>query len=199
MRPGLWVDAYRKCAAEWPHSTSFLVTFAKGSASDAIAQKSFADNNFDVQRNVSFALFSGAYLGVGQHYVYNVAFARLFGSGRDWRTVFTKVFADSAVHVPFIYLPLYYPFETIAAGKGSGLDGLRKYREDAPRVLTTYWSTWPLIHVFSFKVLPDELRITFYATGSFLWLIYLSYASHHDGHSNIAPPSSKDTTKESPR
>merc|ERR1719433_247389 len=70
----------------------------------------------DWRRNAAFATFSGAYLGIGQHYVYNVAFTRLFGAGNDLKTASIKVFADATVHVPMIYLPLYYTFECTALG-----------------------------------------------------------------------------------
>ena len=55
---------------------------------------------------------------------------------------------------------------------------LQRYRDDAYDVLTTYWSTWPAVHFVSFTLLPPELRIAFVASASFLWLIYLSFASH---------------------
>ena len=38
-----------------------------------------------------------------------------------------------------------------------------------------------MVHFISFTVMPQELRIGFVATTSFVWLIYLSYASHK-GH-----------------
>jgi hypothetical protein len=38
-----------------------------------------------------------------------VAFTRIFGTGTDLLTGLKKVIADSLVHVPLIYLPLYYP------------------------------------------------------------------------------------------
>lgn len=170
---------YRRLSRRAPLATAFGVTFCKGSASDAVAQTALNDESFDWRRNVSFALFSGAYLGVGQHYVYNVAFPFFLGAGRDMLTASRKVLADALVHVPLVYLPLYYPFETVATGQGTLEDGLRRYRDDAPRVLSTYWMTWPPVHFFSFTVLPSELRITFVAGISFLWLIFLSYASHN--------------------
>ncbi|KAJ8600904.1 hypothetical protein CTAYLR_010432 [Chrysophaeum taylorii] len=172
------VEAYRGLSRSRPLSTAFVVTFAKGSASDMIAQTSFDGRRFDFQRNLSFAFFSGAYLGIGQHYIYNVVFTRVLGSGRDLGTATRKVAADAFVHVPFVYLMLYYPFEHFATGQGSPFQGLLKYKEEAPRVLTTYWMTWPPAHLISFTVLPTELRISFIAGLSFLWLIYLSYASH---------------------
>lgn len=40
---------------------------------------------------------------------------------------------------------------------------------------------WPPVHALSFSVVPQELRIGFVSCVSFVWLIYLSYASHREG------------------
>ena len=198
---------YRKLSTRAPLGVAFATCFVKGSASDAVSQQVVEQRPaLDVQRNTAFAFFSGAYLGCGQHFVYNVAFTRVFGSGRSAGVALCKVLTDAIVHVPCVYLPLYYAFETPALGKGSPYDGLVRYREDAYDVLTTYWSTWPAVHFVSFTMLPPEvrprrltaapplaseryrsarlpivhcqLRIAFVASASFLWLIYLSFASH---------------------
>ena len=36
------------------------------------------------------------------------------------------------------------------------------------------------MHLISFTVMPKELRISFVACVSFVWLVYLSYASHKE-------------------
>ena len=182
------MNAYRSLSRRAPLGTAFVTCFLKGSASDCVIQQTETPP-FDWRRNCAFAFFSGAYLGIGQHFVYNVVFLRIFGSGRDFFTATKKVVADSFIHVPCLYLPLYYPFETVATGRGSVLDGLQRYVHDAPRVLTTYWCTWPPAHFLSFSVLPQELRIAFIASLSFVWLCYLSAVSHHN------PP--RETTSDS--
>ena len=150
---------YRKLSTRAPLGVAFATCFVKGSASDAVSQQVVEQRPaLDVQRNTAFAFFSGAYLGCGQHFVYNVAFTRAFGPGRSAGVAACKVLADAIVHVPCVYLPLYYAFETPALGKGSPLDGLVRYREDAYDVLTTYWSTWPAVHFISFTMLPPEVR-----------------------------------------
>ena len=94
----------------------------KGSASDAVAQFQLEKrSSLDLKRNFAFAFFSGAHLGIGQHLIYNVAFTRAFGKGTDALTALKKVIADSTVHVPLIYLPLYYPFKAVALGEGEQL------------------------------------------------------------------------------
>ena len=183
LRP---LTAYRAASVSAPLTTAFATCFVKGSASDAIAQTQVERHErIDWRRNAAFALFSGGYLGVGQHYVYNVAFTRLFGRGTDLVTGLKKVVADSAVHVPMCYLPLYYPYKAMVLGEGTALDGLRRYRHDAYDVLTTYWSAWPLVHLTSFTVMPQELRISFVAGVSFVWLVYLSYASHREKDGDV--------------
>lgn len=173
--------AFRSFARSSPLKSAFATCLVKGSASDAVAQTQVEKQpSMDWQRNATFAFFSGAYLGIGQHFVYNVAFTRIIGAGHDFRTGLLKVIADSTVHVPCIYLPLYYPFKTVALGEGSAADGLKRYRADAYDVLTTYWSMWPALHLFNFTLMPTELRIHLIAAVSFVWLVYLSYASHKE-------------------
>ena len=106
---------YRKLSTRAPLGVAFATCFVKGSASDAVSQQVVEQRPaLDVQRNTAFAFFSGAYLGCGQHFVYNVAFTRVFGSGRSAGVALCKVLADAIVHVPCVYLPLYYAFETPA-------------------------------------------------------------------------------------
>ena len=49
------------------------------------------------------ATFSGAYLGIGQHLVYNVAFTRILGSGTDLLTGLKKVRRISGHFAAFLY------------------------------------------------------------------------------------------------
>jgi hypothetical protein len=152
-----------------PLTTAFATCLLKGSASDLVAQVQVEKcERVDWRRNAAFALFSGAYLGIGQHAIYNVAFTRIFGTGTDLLTGLKKVIADSLVHVPLIYLPLYYPCvprppppaptpcswralpcalraadKALVLGEGSAYEGLLRYRADVYDVMTTYWSMWP--------------------------------------------------------
>ena len=102
------LTAYSRASRAAPLATAFFTCLVKGSASDAVAQLQVERrDSMDWKRNFSFAFFSGAYLGIGQHLIYNVAFALIFGTGTDMITGMKKVIADSTVHVPLIYLPLY--------------------------------------------------------------------------------------------
>jgi protein Mpv17 len=173
------VRMYRSASRASPLAVAFATCYAKGSASDVIAQLQLEKREkIDWRRNVAFATFSGAYAGVAQHYIYNVGFSRVFGAGTDLATAARKVAADSLIHVPFFCLPIYYPFETVMLGQGSVADGWRRYRADAYDVLTTYWTIWPPVHALNFTLMPTEMRISVVACMSFVWLIYLSNKSH---------------------
>jgi hypothetical protein len=153
------LHAYRALSRSAPLGTAFSTCFLKGSASDGVSQKVVERREcMDWRRNLVFACFSGLYLGIGQHYVYNVAFTRVFGAGTDVATAVKKVLADSFVHVPLLYLPLYYPFECVALGQGTPIDGLRRYRADSYDVLTTYWTAWPAVHFINFTIMPKVRR-----------------------------------------
>ena len=116
---GAPLRGYARASLRAPLAVAFGTCFLKGSASDAVAQKVVEEREtLDLRRNLAFATFSGAYLGIGQHLIYNVAFTRILGSGTDLLTGLKKVAADSIIHVPLIYLPLYYPFETYLTPNG---------------------------------------------------------------------------------
>eukprot|EP00434_Breviolum_minutum_P030989 symbB.v1.2.027407.t1/scaffold2802.1/size122644/3 len=97
---GRMLQRYREASKAKPLAVAFVTCYGKGTASDLVAQMVVERKSQPSwQRNVAFALFSGAYLGVGQHFVYNVAFTRIFGAGMDLRVGVQKVLADLFGHV----------------------------------------------------------------------------------------------------
>lgn len=177
---GAPVRAYSRASKSLPLTVAFATCFVKGSASDAVTQCIVeGKNKIDWKRNVAFSTFSAAYLGCGQHYIYNVLFTRLFGAGFDWTTVLKKVAADGLWHVPCLYLPLYYAFEDTVLADGP-LHGLRRYSNEWWDCMKPYWSMWTFFHVANFRFTPPELRIASVACMSFLWLMVLSNISHQD-------------------
>ena len=180
------LQTYRRLACKYPLRTSFGVCFVKGVVSDAFAQKCIERGNFNPRRNLAFATFSGAYLGCGQHYVYNVAFTRMFGTSTTFLTGLQKTAADLFGHTPFMYLPLYYAFEDTALG-GSVTNGLtRLYGRDPEtglptellKVVSQYACIFPLVHLINFTITPIEMRIGVVACTSVVWLVVLSTISH---------------------
>lgn len=155
------LQRYREASKARPLAVAFVTCYGKGTASDLVAQMLVERKSQpSVQRNVAFALFSGAYLGIGQHFVYNVAFTRIFGAGMDLRVGVQKVLADLFCHVPFMYLPLYYMFEDTALGVGNPQSGLQRWWKELPGTMAAYCKIFPMFHLFNFTVTPPELRLT---------------------------------------
>eukprot|EP00933_Yihiella_yeosuensis_P058817 TRINITY_DN59539_c0_g1_i1.p1 TRINITY_DN59539_c0_g1~~TRINITY_DN59539_c0_g1_i1.p1 ORF type:complete len:224 (-),score=27.60 TRINITY_DN59539_c0_g1_i1:94-729(-) len=172
------LNAYAASSRAWPMPVAFATCYAKGAASDAVTQRVVERKaEVDWRRNVAFAAFSGAYLGCGQHIVYNVVFTRLFGAGLDARTSFMKTMADALGHVPLLYLPLYYAFED-AVLKDGPLEGLKRYSNEWWDCMKPYWCLFTPFHFLNFIFTPPELRIGLIACMSFVWLIVLSFVSH---------------------
>eukprot|EP00442_Polarella_glacialis_P028583 CAMPEP_0115083744 /NCGR_PEP_ID=MMETSP0227-20121206/20776_1 /TAXON_ID=89957 /ORGANISM="Polarella glacialis, Strain CCMP 1383" /LENGTH=223 /DNA_ID=CAMNT_0002472277 /DNA_START=42 /DNA_END=713 /DNA_ORIENTATION=+ len=175
------LQGYQRASAARPLGVAFITCGVKGAASDAVAQKVVErKEEFNFHRNCSFAFFSAAYLGVGQHMVYNVAFTRIFGAGTELRVAVPKVIADATVHVPLLYLPLYYMFADTALGIGSPESGLQRYQTEFWATCGAYWKVFPVFHLVNFTMTPPELRIGFVACVSFVWLIILSVMSHRN-------------------
>lgn len=205
------IRLYRQLSKKYVLSTAFATCFIKGSLSDGVAQiavekrtfegfnlkgftsvheKHISEKVFSFRRNLAFAFFSGVYLGCGQHFIYNVAFTRIFGSAQTMKVAFQKVAADLFVHTPLIYLPLYYAFQQTVAFGGTPMQGLRRFYgrwdsktrqfnfgEVVPTMLN-YAKIWPVVHFFNFTVTPPELRIAVVACVSFVWLVIVSTISH---------------------
>eukprot|EP00435_Cladocopium_sp_Y103_P030976 s2266_g7.t2 len=167
---GRVLQRYREASKARPLAVAFVTCYGKGTASDLVAQMVVErmmglvnmgitmkewKSQPSVHRNVAFALFSGAYLGIGQHFVYNVAFTRIFGAGMDLRVGMQKV--------PFMYLPLYYMFEDTALGVGNPQSGLQRWWKELPGTMAAYCKIFPMFHLFNFTVTPPELRISLIA------------------------------------
>ena len=174
------VARYRSISVKWPLSVAFVTCLAKGSASDAVAQvylEGAKPRDIDWGRNARFSLFSAAYLGCGQHFIYNILYTRIFSKARDAVTVFKKVCVDNLIHVPIFYLPLYYASKALMLG-GHAMAGLAQYRDEARECLINYWKIWTPVQIVNFWLMPTELRVAFMACASFFWLIVLSFISH---------------------
>jgi len=145
----------------------------------------------DLKRNFAFATFSGAYLGCGQHYIFNVVMTHLFGQGRDLKTALKKTAAEVLCHEPLVCLPLYYAFEDTVLGVGA-MNGLTRYSTEWLDCMKPYWGIWTFIHLFNFSITPPELRIGLVSCVSFVWLIILSYVSHQAYETKEANASCKE-------
>lgn len=183
------LQKYDGFCVSFPLGSAFVTCLVKGSLADVTTQKLVEERKWadlNLKRTCAFGFFSGLYLGCGQHFVYNVVFRRAFGefatmNSRAARlSVVKKVVADSTMHVPMVYLPLYFSFENWAL-QGSAAEGLQRYfGKEGWDSLLAYWRMWPLFHWLNFTYTPPQLRIGVIAGFSYVWLIVLSFLSHRE-------------------
>ena len=167
---GWYSSTYRK----WPYSLAFATCFFKGSLSDSITQTKIEQNSdFDWKRNGRFAVFSGAYCGSVQHFIYNVFYQRLFPVITPWNRIGVTLI-DCFGHVPCVFFPNYYMFRSLILG-GSPVDGLSNYWNEKWAVLSAYWKLWIPAMFCIMSFVPYEFRILSIGGVSIVWLAILSY------------------------
>lgn len=135
---------------------------------------------FSVRRNALFALWSAAYCGSCQHYIFNVAFSRAFGTATTASVALQKAAADSFIATPLLGIPIYYACKPAIEGvTGQGpLDGLKEYAAGFPEFYFKPAMVWIPAHLLTFSVVPPPMRIAWTATVSVGWLSFVSMTSH---------------------
>ena len=158
---------------------------SKAGTCDVIAQllQSQPGDPLDARRTVQFTFFCVVYVGMFQHGVFNVLYPRLF-PGEGFVPALKKTLCDNFVHSPFVYLPSFYVYKSLASGQDAAA-GLREYREEGLRVLQGCWGLWLPAQLLCFSVVPPSFRILFNAAVGCVWEVALSYMS--PCHSSGAP------------
>ena len=143
----LLLRRYTSTYSRHPYSASFVTCCLKGALADIVAQTAQLEGSsrrregstqqvaaaadpaeYSPRRTALFALWSGAYCGSAQHYIFNVLFSRVFGAGTSVGVALSKACADSFVATPLLGIPIYYACKPlIEGGGGSPLDGLQEY------------------------------------------------------------------------
>ena len=133
-----------------------------------------------MRRNALFALWSAAYCGSCQHYIFNVAFSRAFGTATTASVALQKAAADSFIATPLLGIPIYYACKPAIEGvTGQGpLDGLKEYAAGFPEFYFKPAMVWIPAHLLTFSVVPPPMRIAWTATVSVGWLSFVSMTSH---------------------
>lgn len=193
LRAPQFVGKFRELSRQHPFTISFAVCFGKGVIADLVAQKVVhKKEDVDLRRMAGMALFSGAYCGCAQHFVFNILFTRLLGAATTGVVAVKKMLLDVSVHAPFMYLAAYSVFiETLEFGVDA--NPLARWRRDVLDSMRAYVKVWPPVMLGLFTVVPTELRVSVLACVSFFWLVILSCVSHSDGqtkeHGESAPES----------
>jgi len=179
-----------------PFSSQVAIATAKTSVADLLTQRRVEKKEkIDWNRNLSFVLFGGLYLGVIQWLLYVRLYQRLFGSAMmkfinqplrqklqnkaGLRALGGQIVLDLAVITPILYWPSLYIFK-------AGLDQNLVSLKDKMASAFVMWKTnfiednlymigfWLVLDVFLYGFTPIYLRLPFNHIASFLWCLILS-------------------------
>ena len=99
---------YSEFYSSHPYRTSFVTCLVKGAAADGLAQSYIERReHLSIRSNALFAAWSAAYCGCAQHYIFNIAFTRAFGTATNASVALRKAAADSFVATPLLGIPIY--------------------------------------------------------------------------------------------
>merc|ERR1719352_943296 len=122
--------------ARYPAAGAALLGMMKATAVDITIQSFFEKNrNHDWRRTAVFASHGLLWGGAGQWFVFNRIFPRIFSGAystgrRNWTAVVQCVMADSLVHMPFVYMPLFYIVRESAQDVGNFSESVHKGLEN---------------------------------------------------------------------
>eukprot|EP01048_Picozoa_sp_COSAG05_P028409 COSAG05_NODE_8800_length_670_cov_1.411559_1_plen_153_part_01 len=138
-----------------PYRASFVTCLVKGGIADAATQTWIEgrEGGPDLRRTALFALWSAAYCGCAQHFIFNIGFGRVFGTGTSVGIALRKACADSFVATPLLGIPIYYACKPLIEGTGANpLDGLRQYASIFREFYFKPAMVWIPAHVITFSV-----------------------------------------------
>jgi len=170
--------SYRLYSKRMPFMTSFALCFSKGLLADSLAQLVIERRtHIDGRRVGAMALFSGSFTGCAYHFIFNRIFPLIFGMSKNIPTIAAQVGADAFAVFPFLYMPTYLVFdELLRCGSFFGVPS--RWCTELKNSMRQYMKIWPPTMLCVFALVPTELRVSFIASVSFVWLIILSVISH---------------------
>lgn len=165
-----------------PWSSACVVAAAKNSACDAVVQLS-TTGKVDVRRNATFVFFGLSWVGAGQYYLFNRLYPQLFptlNSNASFVTVASVTIFDNFVHIPCLYLPIFYATREIAfshdiPGPRTVEGALTAYRSNFFDDVFMQAGIFVPAQAFNFAVNPPHLRVPFLVGVGVLWVSLLSY------------------------
>lgn len=153
-----------------------LMSCGIGGAADLTVQMSSGPSkisDLDLRRTMSMSVFSLCYTGVLQRLIY-LRFDLWFGVGNSLKQSFLKLFMDTFVHAPFIYIPTFYMTTGMLQGLGWSAS-YEKLRNKYNETLLSYMLIWPGPMFVCFRCIPETRRVVFISAISFVEKSIYSY------------------------
>jgi len=186
MVPLTSLDVPRRLVNDWlkrnialASGLSLMIRYMSG---DVIAQTIFEGStnldDYDVMRTAGFAGFGLFYGGTVGTFFYTVLWQRLFGHLPAMKKAVCMTTADTLIHVPFVYFPVFYVVTELVYHKQITINAVRralqKFRAALPEDMVSCCMVWVPMHIFNFALLPIQLRMPFMSTVGIIWGTVLS-------------------------
>jgi len=164
-----------------PLTVGVIVSGILGVSGDAVAQKCY-NGEFHLRRNIVFGIHGLLYIGVVQYLLWNRIFPlvmrRLPTKVARYQTS-TMVAMDLALHIPFLYFPVFYVLKELVVNRGKlDTDMLRSvyniWRSNLCEDLRVTWAVWGPVQCVTFSIVPMHLRVPFVSVVNFMWTCILS-------------------------
>ena len=150
-----------------PFAGACATATVKTTAADLMVQSIVEQRSeIDRRRLSAFSIFGLCWMGAGQYVLY----CRVFEALLPARTVAAsvgKMFLDQFVHVPVLFLPVFYSVDAWVRGEGPGYVR-HKYEREAFTTLKANWCIWVPASFLSFFVVPTHWRIPYVSAVSFV-------------------------------
>ena len=188
--------SYLAFAKAFPITNNLIIATMKTSAADLVAQCAMEKKSFseiDWQRNLVFAAFGFAYLGLFQYWYQVNIFTRLFPgvnkfTSQPWAAKLTDLPGLAALAgqivldlgmLSFCYLPTFYVFKAgVFSDSWDAMSwvngGLGNYMQNFSKDVYDVVRVWGPADLLCFSV-PLYLRLPIRHIVSFVWTAYLSF------------------------
>lgn len=169
---------YNRRMAVNPYATTMLTGAVIVPFGDFICQTATrGDKRYDWWRTAGMLSFGLLYIGVFNAWLYR-RYARWFSRVKNpVANLACRVFADTFIHVPLIWLPTFYFWTGTIKGESTEYIS-QKLQESYLMALLGSWAIWIPATSTNFHFVPPQMRILFMCTVSLIDKIRLSYMSN---------------------
>lgn len=164
-----------------PLTVGVLVSGILGISADGVAQKC-NDGEFHLRRSIAFGIHGLLYIGVVQYVLWIRIFPfiiRNLPAKVARRETSTMVVMDMALHIPFLYFPVFYVLKELIVNEGN-LNTLMLrsaytiWRTNLCEDIKMSWTVWGPVQCVTFSIIPMHLRVPFVSAVNFMWTCILS-------------------------
>jgi len=171
-----------RLASAQPMAFGAATAAVKTTAADVLVQTAVEGKELrqvDTRRTLTFTLFGGLWMGVGQYTLYCKVFEAMV-PGKTPVASAGKAALDQLVHVPLLYFPFFYAVDGFlqgawARGVDTGVAHIRqKLSTELWPSLKANWSIWLPCSWIGFHFVPPHFRIPYVSVVSMVWTTVFS-------------------------